>query len=143
MNAERIKRQIIRHEGKRISNNRHMLYKCSAGKWTLGYGRNVESRGLSEDEALMLLENDIEDACIDLADIFTQFVAFPENIQLVLVDMRLNLGPGGFRNFKRMISAVKAKDWKQMKVEMIDSKWYADVGQRAINLVKMVDEVIA
>ena len=142
MNAERIKRQIIRHEGKRVTNSRHMLYKCSAGKWTLGYGRNVESRGLSEDEALMLLENDIEDACIDLADIFTQFAAFPENIQLVLVDMRLNLGFTGFRGFNRMIAAVKTKDWKQMKAEMIDSKWYSDVGQRAVNLVKMVEEVI-
>ena len=97
MNAERIKRQIIRHEGKRVTNSRHMFYKCSAGKWTLGYGRNVESRGLSEEEAIMLLENDIEDACIDLANIFTQFTVFPENIQLVLVDMRLNLGVTGFR----------------------------------------------
>lgn len=142
MNAERIKRQIIRHEGKRISNNRHMLYKCSAGKWTLGYGRNVEARGISEEEAVEMLENDIEDCCIDLADIFTQFAAFPEKIQHILVDMRFQLGYGGFRGFKRMIEAVKNKDWKRMRTEMIASNWFEQSGQRALNLLKMVDEVI-
>ncbi len=42
---------------------RRYIYKCSAGAWTIGYGRNVDpgkmGPGISEDEAAHLLRNDL------------------------------------------------------------------------------------
>ena len=53
---------LKRHEGEVVTNGRHLIYKCSAGYWTLGIGRNVDVNGglgLSDDEVDYLLENDI------------------------------------------------------------------------------------
>ena len=44
-----------KHEGLRL-----YPYNCSEGKLTLGIGRNLDDRGITEEEALYLLNNDIE-----------------------------------------------------------------------------------
>ena len=46
---------LKKHEGVKYE-----LYKCTADKWTIGVGRNLEDVGISEDEADYLLQNDIE-----------------------------------------------------------------------------------
>ena len=51
---EKLKEQLIRHEGLRLK-----PYRCTANKLTIGVGRNLDDVGISEDEALILLENDI------------------------------------------------------------------------------------
>lgn len=51
--------QLKEHEGSVRENGRHFPYKCPAGKLTLGYGRNIEANGISEDEALRLLSDDL------------------------------------------------------------------------------------
>ena len=124
------------HEGLRLT-----PYHCPAGKLTIGVGRNLEDKGITEQEALVLLENDIEECRRDLEEIFQGFDLLPESVQLVLVDMRFNLGPNRFRNFKRMIAAVKNQDFNGAAAEMKDSRWYSQVGQRAKTLVKMMTEV--
>jgi len=90
---------------------------------------------------LTLLGNDIEECRRDLEEIFQGFDLLPEPVQLVLVDMRFNLGPNRFRNFKRMIAAVKNQDFNGAAAEMKDSRWYSQVGERAKTLVKMMSEV--
>jgi lysozyme len=55
--TESLEDQIKRHEGKRLN-----PYVCSAGKLTIGYGRNLEDRGITDDEALLMLHNDIMSA---------------------------------------------------------------------------------
>ena len=42
------------HEGEKL-----MPYKCTAGKLTIGVGRNLEARGISKDESDLMLRNDI------------------------------------------------------------------------------------
>jgi lysozyme len=97
--------------------------------------------GISLDEAHYLLENDIFKARLDLLDIFPDLASFPEQIQHVFIDMRFNLGPGGFRSFKRLIDAARKQDWYGVAREMMDSKWYQQIGIRGVNLVEMVQEV--
>ena len=116
-------------------------YHCPAGKLTIGVGSNLEDKGITEQEALTLLGNDIEECRRDLEEIFQGFDLLPEPVQLVLVDMRFNLGPNRFRNFKRMIAAVKNQDFNGAAAEMKDSRWYSQVGERAKTLVKMMSEV--
>ena len=125
--------QLIKHEGLRLK-----PYHCPAGKLTIGIGRNLEDKGITEKEAVMLLENDIQECLQDLETLFHAFDQLPESVQRVLVDMRFNLGPNRFRHFKKMIAAVKNQDFIQAAAEMKDSRWYAQVGQRARTLVDMM-----
>ena len=135
MNTKKIQDMIIDHEG-----YRRFPYKCTAGATTVGYGRNLDSRGISEDDALYLLNNDIRDCTADLLSIFPdQFESFPENIKMVLIDMRFQLGSGGFRKFKKMIRAVKRNDPGEMIRQMKDSRWYRQVPGRAEDLIRMIE----
>ena len=47
--------QIILHEGLELT-----PYKCTAGQLTIGVGRNLDDRGITEDEARFLCKNDIK-----------------------------------------------------------------------------------
>lgn len=134
-----ITNHIIVYEGLRLK-----PYKCPAGKLSIGYGRNLEGKGITEEEARHMLENDIEECFEDLeAEIFCGLWAqFPEQVKLVFLDMRYNLGPSGFRLFKRMISAAQRRDWTGVRQSMQQSKWYNQVGLRSARLVEMIDEVI-
>jgi len=129
-----IRTQLISHEGLRLK-----PYRCTSGKLTIGVGRNLEARGLSEEEALLLLDNDIAICVNDLQEIFAgSFWRSPEIVQRVLIDMRFNLGSSGFRGFKKMIKAVKAHDFNTAAVEMQDSNWFVQVKDRGITLVEMM-----
>lgn len=115
-------RQIIHHEGLRL-----MPYHCTAGKLTIGVGRNIEDRGISRDEALYMLENDLQECFADLSRVFIDFHGFGKARQYALVDLRLNLGPSRFRTFRRMIAAVNNNDWHQAAAELKDSLWWNQV----------------
>ncbi len=129
--------QLTTHEGLRLK-----FYHCPAGKLTIGIGRNLEDKGISEKEAVMFLENDIEECIEDLEKVVLQgFDLLPEAVQLVLVDMRFNLGPNRFRHFKKMIAAVKNQDFDKAAAEMKNSRWYRQVGRRAETLVNMMSSV--
>lgn len=135
MDRQRLIYQLIDHEGMALK-----PYTCTAGKLTIGAGRNLNDKGITRQEAMTLLENDIDEVLTDLNNnLFPELFLYPESIQLVLADMRFNLGPKRFRSFKKMITAVEARDWPRMAREMEDSKWCGDVKSRCANLVKMVD----
>ena len=59
MNREALIEELKRDEGVVLT-----LYKCSAGKNTIGVGRNIDDRGITEDESDYLLSNDI-DLCVE------------------------------------------------------------------------------
>ena len=130
---EKLTDQLTKHEGLRLK-----PYHCPAGKLTIGIGRNLEDKGITEKEAVMLLENDIHECIEDLKTIFQGFDLLPEPARRVLVDMRFNLGPNRFRHFKKMIAAVKDQDFGKAAAEMKDSRWYRQVGRRAETLVNMM-----
>lgn len=125
---------IKNHEGLKLK-----VYKCPAGKLTIGYGRNLEDKGISIDEAEILLKNDILDCQKILKTIFHQFDDFSINQKVALIDMVFNLGPGGFLAFRKMIDAIKAGNWQKAKEEALNSKWATQVGKRANEVVKLFD----
>ena len=120
--TDELRRQLIRHEGLELK-----PYRCTAGKLTIGVGRNIEDVGISRDEALMLLENDIRECHADLYRIFPAFHGIAPGRQYALVDLRFNLGPSRFRSFKRMIAAIKSENWDQAAAELKDSLWWTQV----------------
>lgn len=118
----KLEEQLLDHEGYK----RH-AYKCPAGKLTVGIGRNLEDKGLSFDEALYLLRNDIEECVLDLYKIFAGFATFSKDRQRALIELRFILGPIGFRKFEKMIAAIKQGDFNVAASEMVTSLWFYQV----------------
>lgn len=128
-----IEEQLILHEGIRLK-----PYRCKSGKLTIGVGRNLEDKGLTEQEALFLLRNDIAEAELQLTQ-YDWYTSLSPIRQKVLIDMAVNLGMGGLLDFKRMIAALGRKDYKSAAGEMVNSRWYGQVGDRGKRLVKMME----
>ena len=108
-------------------------YKCTAGKLTIGYGRNLEDVGITVEEAEFMLETDIARVIKDLDGIFSfrLFCTLSNNRQRALTDMMFNLGRTRFKKFKKMIKAVKTGDFKQAASELMDSRYAKQVPSRA------------
>ena len=129
--SDKLVDQLIKHEGLKLK-----PYHCPAGKLTIGVGRNLEDKGISQKEAVFLLKNDIDECIADLEGLFKEkFDSFPEKVKMVLIDMRFNLCATGFRSFRKMIKAVEESDFDKASKEMKDSNWYSQVGKRAETLV--------
>jgi len=124
---------LKRHEGRSLK-----PYLCTADKLTIGYGRNLDDIGISEDEALYLLQNDI-DACYSELNVFHWFQELDQVRQEALVSMRFNLGLPRFLNFKKMIARLMAKEYSQAAEEIINSLYARQVGDRANELAYMIE----
>jgi lysozyme len=126
----RIKAQLVRHEGLRLK-----PYRCTAGKLTIGIGRNLDDRGISQKEAYAMLERDILDFEQQLLDeIPDVYTGLDEVRQSVLLNMCFNLGMKGLLEFKNTLGFVAAGDWERAANGMLASKWAKQVGMRAIEL---------
>jgi lysozyme len=123
-----IEEQLILHEGLKLE-----VYKCLAGYWTIGVGRNLEGKGISHDEAMLLLRNDIAEVTAQL-ERFDWFTALGPIRQKVLIDMCFNLGIQGLLRFQKMIEALKRADYERAADEMVNSRWYGQVGERGRRL---------
>jgi lysozyme len=133
---------------------RSMPYRCSAGDWTQGYGRNLESHMsqaelddylarptlLTPQTAMRWLLEDIATAYLGAKDLFPKLDEYTDRRQQALVNMVFNLGVSRLRSFKRFCIAVNCQSWDHAGKEMIDSRWYRQVGDRAKRLVRMVVE---
>jgi len=137
--TDRLTALIARHEGanRDPKTGRHLPYKDSLGILTVGYGRNLE-RGISEDEARYMLANDIADHRNELL-VHAPWVQGLDEVRLAaLVDMAFNLGVPRLMGFRRMLAAARAGDWQTAAREMLDSRWAAQVGSRAVELAHMM-----
>ncbi len=85
-----------------------------------------------------LLNEDIETALSDCRSVFNQFDTLSDVRQRVLTDMMFNLGKTKFVQFQKLIDAVKRNDFDAAATEMVDSKWYKQVGTRSKTLVDMM-----
>lgn len=143
---ELAKRLIKNHEGY-VSG----VYVCPAGKLTFGYGRNVEEVGLSRDEVIYtlqnltspklianrLLENDITH-CIEDLKTFEFWEQLDPIRRAAVTDLRYNIGPSRFRQFKKFMAALIEQKWIAASEELHDSRWYGQVGHRAKNLMHII-----
>lgn len=132
---EMARQQIITDEGLELK-----LYKCTAGKWSIGCGRNLEDRGITKEEAMFLLDGDLLIAESDAKALFPSFDSLSDARKAVLMNMALNLGKSRLAGFKRFRAAVEAGAFEQAAVEMLDSQWAGQVGQRAQRLAKKMRE---
>ena len=113
-------------------------YTDSTGHLTIGIGRNLADRGISQPEAIYLLDEDISYFTSKLSSYLNFFNKLSENRQVALIDMCFNLGVQGFLNFKGMVMALESHDYERAAKEMLDSKWASQVGERAVKLAKIM-----
>lgn len=120
-----VQKLIIQNEG-----YRQKPYKCTADKLTIGYGTNLEDRGVSEDESLYILNNDLKNIRM-LMDANGLLGFMTESQEAVIYDMAYNLGWAGLMQFKKMIFNIKCGDFEQAAKELLDSKYARQVPSRA------------
>lgn len=126
-----LKKQLVIDEGWKKK-----LYRDSMGIWSLGCGRNVADKGLSDIEIEMLLNNDIDQAYIDVQAIYGDvFFTFSEGRQAALLNMAFNLGQTKLRGFHGMNEAVKKGDWESAADHAKNSLWAKQVKQRAVRII--------
>ena len=127
--------QLRRHEGLRLD-----PYKCSEGYLTIGYGRNIETNGISEAEAEFMLSNDLIACESELKD-EGWYNQLDETRRAVVLNMAFNLGKPKLMQFKKFIGALSDDDYETASKEMVTgsdgvspSKWASQVGKRAYEL---------
>lgn len=124
---------LKRHEGLRL-----FPYKCTAGKTTIGFGRNLTNVGISEEEAIGMLVHDMETALKEVYGFFPNIYGYSADRRAALVDMVFNLGLTSFRTFVKMIEAIREENWERAAAEAKDSEWYRQVGSRGEEVVQML-----
>ncbi len=124
-----LKDQLIEDEGLRL-----FPYTDTTGNITIGVGRNLTKDGISEDEAMILLEDDIEKFTSRVTNRWPWVSDLSEPRQAVLINMAFNMGIGGLETFVHFLGYVKAGRWLQASRAMLDSLWAKQVGERAVRL---------
>ena len=131
-----IKSFIKKNEGLRLK-----PYKDSSGILTIGYGHNLEY-GISKKIAEAIFDEDFDNTLGILNDVLEEhdirFEDLPYTVKIALMDMTFNLGYK-VREFKKMLEAIKVKDWMKASNEALASLWAKQVKNRAIidaNLIR-------
>ena len=65
----------------------------------------------------------------------------PEEAQQIIANMMFNLGRPRLSKFVGMKRGVDSQDWNAAADEMVDSRWYRQVGARAERLVNRMREI--
>ena len=130
------------------------VYQDTLGIDTIGIGRNLEDRGLSDNEleemgitldhvyefgiteadAVLLAENDVEIVEDELLRAHPCVDGLDAVRQLVLIDMAFNMGVPRLCKFKKMWAAIHNEDFMVASKEMLDSRWANQVKSRSTKL---------
>lgn len=124
---------LIKHEGKM-----NFPYEDTTGHISIGVGRNLTDRGLSDSEILMLLSNDLAISVTELTEAFSWFADLNEARQDALISMHYNLGMPKLLKFRKTLELLEQGMFEAAALEMLDSKWANQIGQRAKDLSKML-----
>ena len=141
MNLEELRLELEADEG-----CKYEVYLDHLGLPTCGIGhlivegdeefdRNV-GEPVSEQRVAELFEQDIDITLDECERLYRDFNQLPEEAQRVIANMMFNMGRPRLSKFKGMKAGVDARDWNKAADEMVDSKWYQQVTNRAERLVQ-------
>lgn len=90
---------------------------------------------ITEERVKECFEKDLDIAVSECEALFgDNWNNYPGELQEVLVNMMFNMGRGRLGGFKKFIAAINESDWNKASIEMMDSRWATQVGNRAIRL---------
>ena len=133
MDKTRLYEQLKLHEGKK-----NKPYKDTVGKLTIGIGRNLDDRGITEEEIVFLFGTDVALVEKELDKNFKWWRDMSEVRQRVLVDMCFNLGITKLLTFKNTLEAMRTKRYEDAASGMLNSLWAKQVKGRARRLANMM-----
>jgi len=133
IDLDALRRDLIFDEGVRLR-----AYLDSVGKWTLGVGRNISDNGITEAEALFMLNNDITRVFGDLDRTWPWWRDLSEERQRALCNMCFNIGLPRLMGFRKMIAALHSGDWDRAADEALDSDWAKQVPNRAHRIAALI-----
>ena len=113
---ERVRDQLKRDEGLRL-----FPYVDTAGKLTIGYGRNLTDDGISGGEAAAMLDRDLYLA-VNAVQHAWPWSAQLDDVRLgVLVQLEVNLGLAGEAKFVQLLAHCAAGQWDAASAALLDS----------------------
>tara|TARA_B100000900_G_C20460190_1_gene666929 strand:+ start:233 stop:646 length:414 start_codon:yes stop_codon:yes gene_type:complete len=118
-----------------------VVYKDSLNVDTIGYGFAIKDLELDRDICDIILERKLKDLHDRVKNKFKWYGYMPQEIKDVVMEMCYQLGVGGFSKFKKTISFLENKQFKDASEEMLDSLWARQTPNRAKELSKRVKEV--
>ena len=104
------------------------------------YGADIGTP-VSDDRVIEAFEQDVQTVLSDCTILYPDFDELPEEAQQVIANMMFNLGRPRLSAFKGMKAGVDARDWNEAADQMVDSRWYRQVGARAERLVERMRNV--
>jgi lysozyme len=155
-NMEEVASMIERHEGRR-----HRRYLDTKGIPTIGVGFNLIRRDaiakmrslganymdivngrttLNDEQIDSLFDDNLKEAIETAQSFIPDFGQHPASVQTVLIDMAFNLGTDKLGQFKKFREALQKKDYQTAAKEMVDSRWYGQVGNRSKELVDIMNK---
>lgn len=132
--TEKLTAALIRDEGERLK-----PYRCTAGKLTIGVGRNLDDVGITREESRYLLAGDIKRFQDDLFRALPWARALDEARRGVLLNMAFNLGMAGLLGFKNTLELIRTGQYAEAAKAMLASKWAKQVGARADRLARQME----
>ena len=140
MNIDKLREELASDEG-----CKYEMYLDHLGLPTFGighlitkndpeYGKDVGSV-VEQSRVQSAFNLDITVTIEDCQRLYKDFNDLPEEAQLIIANMMFNLGYPRLSKFKGMKANVDARDWSGAANEMVDSKWYTQVPNRARRLV--------
>ena len=146
MNVEQLREQLKIDEG-----CVYKIYTDHLGYPTFGIGHliiesdpeNVQAVGtpVSNDRVDAAFDGDVEVVLSECKVLYPDFEDLPEEAQQIIANMMFNLGRPRLSKFVGMKRGVDEKDWNSAADEMVDSRWYRQVGARAERLVNRMREI--
>ena len=116
-------------------------YADTLGYATIGYGRLVDQRkggGISEDEALYLLKNDVNARLNVLENAIDFFARLDDARKAVLLNMSFQLGITGLLKFKNTLAKIEMGDYDGAADNMMKSLWARQTPNRAGRLAEQM-----
>ena len=129
--------RLILHEGLSLK-----PYQDTLGFWTVGFGHKILPTEtfdvITKEEAMDLLLADMENAKTQLAKTFPWVLGLDETRRDILIEMVFQLGIGGVSKFKRMLTALRERDYDTAADEMLDSLWARQTPKRCKKLSELM-----
>ena len=146
MNIEQLREELKIDEGVKYE-----IYLDHLGLPTFGIGHLVlESdpeygqpvgTAVSENRVNECFARDVDVVLKECKKLLPSFEVLPEEVQLIIANMMFNMGRPRLSGFKNFLAAIALQDWHTASVEMVDSRWYQQVTNRAERLVKRMRNV--
>ena len=123
----------------------HEIYNDHLGYPTFGIGHLITEddpehgspigTAVENDRVIEAFDKDVQSVLSDCSILYQNFESLPEEAQQIIANMMFNLGRPRLSAFKGMKAGVDARDWNKAADEMVDSRWYTQVPNRARRLV--------